>query len=116
MESDIIEYNKFIDSIPIEDQKKLIYEASIQKKRKENKFWAKICKLRKEIANNKCEFPGCNKTKKLKVHHTEYIRRGCENWDDLKILCEKHHIEAHREDPCKNRHNIKKEIPLNEIF
>lgn len=50
-------------------------------------------------AGHKCEFShyrgdqveSCNRTQNLEVHHKHYKSLGCEQPDDLLVLCEYHH-------------------------
>jgi 5-methylcytosine-specific restriction endonuclease McrA len=37
----------------------------------------------------------CSKTRKIEVHHLSYKNRGCENMEDLMLLCEDCHEMVH---------------------
>ena len=54
-----------------------------------------------KISNHMCE--ECNQYyKKLFLHHKDYKTLGNENWDDFKVLCQKHHDDWHFENPSHN--------------
>lgn len=86
---------KEIEKLILESDKRGIYERTTE--------WRTRCKIKKQIANYKCE--ECKKKKKsLHVHHKTYERYGNENHEDLKILCQPCHANFHKIYPHHNRH------------
>ena len=59
--------------------------------------WQKKRKEVLDIRGHKCEEPGCEATTNLQVHHLTYERLHNERMTDLKVLCGKHHQEAHHQ-------------------
>ena len=48
-------------------------------------YWHQLKLHRLALANNQCEL--CKSTYFLQLHHTNYIRLGCERLSDVVILC-----------------------------
>lgn len=48
-------------------------------------YWRKLKLDRLTLANNQCEL--CKSIHLLQLHHTSYIRLGCEKLSDVVILC-----------------------------
>ena len=48
-------------------------------------YWVQLKLNRLALANNQCEI--CGSTSFLQLHHTSYIRLGCEKLSDVIILC-----------------------------
>lgn len=68
------------------------------------KKWKNLSKLVKEKANNKCTF--CESTKKLVVHHHNYINLYNETEDDLICVCSKCHLKIHKGCGCFRDNNL----------
>jgi hypothetical protein len=49
------------------------------------------------LAAWRCEWPACDATDRLEVHHRRYDHLGAEPDDDLRVLCYRHH-HAHHDD------------------
>jgi len=58
-----------------------------------SKPWKLLSTKMKEKAGWKCQV--CNEDKNLNVHHRTYKRLGCENENDLIVLCAKCHSLFH---------------------
>ena len=56
-------------------------------------YWRQLKLDRLALANNQCEL--CNSTHSLQLHHTNYIRLGCEKLSDVVILCNECHQRQH---------------------
>lgn len=56
--------------------------------------WKEKCKVIKETRGNKCQV--CGSEKDLQVHHNTYERLGCEDDNDLILLCKPCHFLFHR--------------------
>lgn len=56
-------------------------------------YWKQLKLDRLALANNQCEL--CKSTHFLQLHHTSYIRLGCEKLSDVTILCDSCHQLQH---------------------
>lgn len=70
--------------------------------------------IRIEGAGHKCEQIGCETISHLEVNHLSYRNAGDEEYDDLNVLCKKHHIEFTRNNKLLTRHSVPDEKTLNE--
>jgi hypothetical protein len=67
-------------------------EANKEKMKYEQHAYAVLREQLLLRSNNKCEFPNCEETKGLHIHHKKYTN----NLDDMMVVCMKHHNELHR--------------------
>ena len=61
-----------------------------------SKPWKEKCKIIKKERENKCQV--CGSKNDLQVHHNTYERLGCENDNDLVLLCKSCHFLFHKGD------------------
>jgi len=55
--------------------------------------WKEKCKMIKKTRGNKCQI--CGSEKDLQIHHNTYERLGCEDDNDLVLLCKPCHFLFH---------------------
>lgn len=54
-------------------------------------------KASSKLKERKCSIINCYQRVSLEWHHVDYSRLGTEReWKDLRLLCHKHHMSAHR--------------------
>lgn len=56
--------------------------------------WKEKCKAIKTTRGNKCQI--CGSESNLQVHHNTYERLGCEDDNDLVLICKSCHFLFHR--------------------
>jgi hypothetical protein len=85
-----VKFREPAPKIPLD--KKAFYIVYMQ-----SKEWKRFRRYRVKLDKGKCvRFHLLPVRKGLQVHHTTYIRLGCELMEDAETLCIKHHRKEHR--------------------